>query len=135
LKFNTLSFLVNNQIIPNPQTDFGKVPNSYLILKTKFLAGEQKILKEQAKVQEKQLREEEIQEQKISIIRALLNLAQQRKAGQSLNISLTLDSWVKIGVLQSYQKNILLTLGFKTVPKYNYWQLLIFSVENFTDYS
>jgi len=92
LKFNSLSFLVNNQIIPNPHTDFGKVPNPYLTLKTKFLEGEQKILTEEAKARERQLREEEIQEQKISIIRSLLTLAQKRKEGQSLNISLPLDS-------------------------------------------
>jgi len=29
----------------------------------------------------------------------------------------------------------LLTLGFKTIPRYHYFELLIFAVENFTDYS
>ena len=42
---------------------------------------------------------------------------------------------MKIGVLQEYQKNILLTLGLKTIPRYHYFELLIFTVENFTDYS
>lgn len=92
LKFNSLSFLVNQQIIPNPHTDFGKAPNPYLILKTKFLEGEQKELCEEAKIREKALREEEIQEQKLSIIRSLLTLAQKREENQSLNISLSLDN-------------------------------------------
>ena len=133
LKFTSLSFLVNQQIIPNPHTDFGQVPHPYLTLKTKFLEGEQKTLQEQAKERELTFRKEEIQEQKISIIRSLLTLAQKRQEGQSLNINFPLDGWVKIGVLQAYQKNILLTCGFKTVPHYNYWQLLVFAVENFTE--
>jgi len=92
LKFNSLSFLVNQQIIPSPHTDFGKAPNPYLSLKTKFLEGEQKELREEAKIREKALREEEIQEQKLSIIRSLLTLAQKREENQSLNISLSLDN-------------------------------------------
>jgi len=92
LKFTSLSFLVNQQIIPNPHTDFGQAPHPYLTLKTKFLEGEQKTLQEKAKEEEKVLREEEIQEQKLSIIRSLLTLAQKRQEGQSLNINLPLDS-------------------------------------------
>ena len=91
LKFNNLSFLVNQQIIPNPQTDFGKAPNPYLTLKTKFLEGEQKTLREEAKVKEKQTKEEEIQEQKFSIVRALLTLFSDGK-DKDLNISLSLDN-------------------------------------------
>jgi len=51
LKFTSLSFLVNHQIIPNPHTDFGQAPHPYLSLKTKFLEGEQKTLSEKAKEQ------------------------------------------------------------------------------------
>ena len=91
LKFNSLSFLVNHQIIPNPHTDFGKVPNPYLTLKTKFLEGEQKTLREEAKVKEKQTKEEEIQEQKLSIIRSLLALFSGVK-DKDLNISLSLGN-------------------------------------------
>jgi len=81
LKFTSLSFLVNQQIIPNPHTDFGKAPNPYLTLKTNFLEGEQKVFKEQAKVNEKTLRKEEIQEQKLSIISSLLKLENESQLG------------------------------------------------------
>jgi len=92
LKSSSLSFLVNEEILPNPNLDFGETKSPYPPLKIKFMEGEQKILREQAKVQERKLREEEIQEQKLSIIHSLLNLVQKRKEGQSLNISLPLDS-------------------------------------------
>jgi len=92
LKSSSLSFLVNEEIVPNPNLDFGETKSPYLPLKVKFLEGEQKILREQAKVRERVLREEEIQEQKFSIIRSLLTLAQKREEGQSLNINLPLDS-------------------------------------------
>jgi len=91
LKFNSLSFLVNNQIIPNPHTDFGQAPNPYLTLKNKFLDGEQKELREEAKVREKQIQEEEIQEQKMSIVHDLLKLLSDDE-GEDLNISLSLDN-------------------------------------------
>ena len=91
LKFNSLSFLVNQQIIPNPHTDFGQAPNPYLTLKTKFLDGEQKELREETKIREKFLREEEIQEQKISIVRSLLKLLADDE-DEDLNISLSLDN-------------------------------------------
>jgi len=80
---------VNQQIIPNPHTDFGQAPNSYLALKTNFLAGEQKILREESKATERQLREEEIQAQKRSIINSLLGLLKDDEK-EDLNISLTL---------------------------------------------
>jgi hypothetical protein len=92
LKSSSLSFLVNEEILPNPNLDFGETKSPYLPLKIKFLEGEQKTLREQVKLKEKQIREEEIKEQKFSIIRSLLTLAQKRKEGQSLNISLPLDS-------------------------------------------
>src|SRR5207249_9768297 len=39
LKSSALSFLVNEEILPNPNTDFGEVKSPYLFLKTKFLEG------------------------------------------------------------------------------------------------
>jgi hypothetical protein len=47
----------------------------------------------------------------------------------NLNINLTLDDWVRIKVFQEWQKDILLTLGFKTVPQYNFFELLIFTIK------
>lgn len=72
LKPSHLSFLVNEEIIPNPNLDFGEVKSSYLPLKTKFLAGEQKTLRKEREAQEKQLRAEEILANKQSIITSLL---------------------------------------------------------------
>lgn len=52
------------------------------------------------------------------------------KEDQSLNLNLTLDNWVKLKVFKEWQKDILLTLGFKTIPKYNFFELLIFAIKN-----
>ena len=38
-----------------------------------------------------------------------------------------------MGALNTDQANILLTLGFKTIPKYNFFELLIFAIKNFEE--
>jgi hypothetical protein len=81
-------FLVNEEIIPDPNTAFGTAKSNYLPLKEKFLKGEQKILQKIKATKEKQLNEEEIRQNKLSILHSLLTFANSEK---SLNINLTLD--------------------------------------------
>jgi len=76
LKPTTQTFLVQEEIIPDPHHSFGAPKSSYLPLKTKFLKGEQKTLRKIREIEEKKLSEEKIQEDKLSILRSLMNYAE-----------------------------------------------------------
>jgi hypothetical protein len=52
---STISFLVQEEIIPNPHTDFGARKSDYLPLKIKFLEGEQRTLRKIKEQEEKKL--------------------------------------------------------------------------------
>ncbi|KLL05415.1 MAG: hypothetical protein MRERV_1c103 [Mycoplasmataceae bacterium RV_VA103A] len=129
LKPISQNFLVNNEIIPNPNLDFGEVKSPYLPLKIKFLQGEQKKLRKEREAQEKQLRAEEILANKQSIITSLLEWYGNQDETQ---FNLNLEDYVKVGALKGWQRDILLTCGLKTIPRYHFWEILIFAVENFT---
>jgi hypothetical protein len=131
LKPTTQTFLVQEEIIPDPHLAFGTPKSFYLPLKEKFLKGEQKTLRKIKEIEDKKLSEEKLQENKLSILESLMEFANEREENRSLNLNFTLDNWVKMGVFREWQKDILLTLGFKTVPKYNYFELLIFAIKNF----
>jgi hypothetical protein len=92
LKPNTTTFLVNEEIIPDPNTSFGTAKSSYLPLKEKFLKGEQKTLRKIKEAEEKKLSEEEIKQNKLSTLDNLLTFANNREENQSLNINFTLDN-------------------------------------------
>src|SRR5437762_11728470 len=62
LKPNVQTFLVQEEIIPDPHTAFGTTKSSYLPLKEKFLKGEQKILRIKEAERQKQLNTEEIKQ-------------------------------------------------------------------------
>ncbi|CAG8455354.1 12946_t:CDS:2 [Ambispora gerdemannii] len=64
LKPTTLNFLTNEEILPNPNLDFGETKSSYLPLKTKFLEGEQKVLEQKQRQEEKKLNQQEITDKK-----------------------------------------------------------------------
>ncbi|CAJ0836763.1 8501_t:CDS:10 [Entrophospora sp. SA101] len=68
LKATNLSFLVQEEIIPDPNTQFGETKSPYLPLKLKFLQGEQKALEQEAKARQKETDQEEIAENKRSIL-------------------------------------------------------------------
>src|SRR4051794_20536666 len=55
LKPASSTFLVNEEIIPDPNTDFGTPKSSYLPLKIKFLQGEQQSLLTEKAIREKTL--------------------------------------------------------------------------------
>ncbi|CAG8593312.1 7108_t:CDS:2 [Paraglomus brasilianum] len=74
-KEGVLRLLVNTLNLSEAQR------NSLENMGTKFLAGEQKSLLEKAKEQEKTLREEEVQEQKLSIIRSDEDLRKEFQSG------------------------------------------------------
>ncbi|WNE40635.1 MAG: Major outer membrane lipoprotein Lpp [Mycoplasmataceae bacterium] len=127
LKSTSLKFLLSEEIIPNPNTDFGKATNPYLPLKNKFLLGEQKTLKLIEKEKQKQLKSEEIKERKLSIITSLLEFAEDNQP--LANFNYTLEEWVVNETLKSYQTDIFSTFGLKTLPKYYFFELLKFAVE------
>src|SRR6185369_17548293 len=79
LKPTTLSFLVNEEILPNPNLDFGEAKSPYLPLKIKLLEGEQKTLQKQQELQTKQIRQEEVEKNKQSIILSLVEFAEETK--------------------------------------------------------
>ncbi|MCE8163785.1 MAG: hypothetical protein I3274_06275 [Candidatus Moeniiplasma glomeromycotorum] len=79
-KYTTLIFLVQEEIIPELQTSFGVVKNNYLPLKEKFLKGEWIILRKMKEAEEKEIREQEIQENKLSILGSLLTFANKNKS-------------------------------------------------------
>ena len=54
LKPTSLSFFTGEEIIPNPNLDFGEQTSSYLPLKLKFLFGEQKVLRIEAQKTKKE---------------------------------------------------------------------------------
>ncbi|CAH1760040.1 1608_t:CDS:10 [Entrophospora sp. SA101] len=72
LKATNLSFLVQEEIIPDPNTQFGETKSPYLPLKLKFLQGEQKALEQEAKARQKETDQEEIAENKRSILKRLM---------------------------------------------------------------
>ncbi|CAI2185135.1 13962_t:CDS:2 [Funneliformis geosporum] len=76
LKPANQTFLVQEEIIPDPHTSFGKSKSSYLPLKEKFLQGEQRIIRAKEEVQAKKLNEEQIKDNKLSILRNLMEFAQ-----------------------------------------------------------
>jgi hypothetical protein len=100
LKPSTSTFLVQEEIIPDQYTSFGTPKSSYLPLKEKFLKGEQKTLRKVKEIQEKKLNEEQIKQNKLSILESLMEFANDREENQSLNLNFTLDNWVKIGVFR-----------------------------------
>jgi hypothetical protein len=71
LKPTSLSFFINEEILPNPNLDFGETTSPYLPLKLKFLLSEQKVLQKEAELAKKEQREEEIEEKKAAIFEAL----------------------------------------------------------------
>jgi outer membrane murein-binding lipoprotein Lpp len=129
LKPTTQTFLVQEEIIPDPHLAFGTPKSSYLPLKEKFLKGEQKALRKLREIEDKKLSEEKFQENKLSIVIRLTN----KWRNCSYKSNLSLSEWVKREYLTAWQADILLTCGFKTVPKYNFFELLIFAVEKFTN--
>ena len=54
LKPQPLAFFIGEEILPNPNLDFGETKSPYLPLKVKFLAGEQKVLLKQQEELKKQ---------------------------------------------------------------------------------
>jgi DNA repair exonuclease SbcCD ATPase subunit len=130
LKPDTSVFLVNEEIIPDPHLAFGTPKSSYLPLKEKFLKGEQKTLRKVKEQEEKKVSEEKLKKDKLSILNSLMSI----KDGNDLyKHNYTLSEWVNQGILTNWQADILLTCGFKTVPKYNFFDLFIFSIEKFTN--
>ena len=120
--------MVNEDILPNPNLDFGLVTSPYLPLKLNFLLGEQKMLKKQLELVKKNQRGEEIKEKKLSIIEELIvNFPEKQTDLHKLNYSL--EKWVEVGAIKDWQADILLTLGLKTIPQYNYFELTCFAVE------
>src|SRR3954468_21872671 len=71
LKPASSTFLVQEEIIPDPHTGFGAVKSSYLPLKEKFLTGEQKILRAKLEQKQKKVSEEQIRNKKTSIVNSL----------------------------------------------------------------
>lgn len=139
LQPNVQTFLTQEEIIPEPHTAFGTPKSSYLPLKAKFLKGEQKTLRKIKEQEEKKLSEEQIKENKLSILESLMSFAEKQLTHEffephgNLDYNLTLDQWVNQGILTNWQTDILLTCGFKTVPKYHFFELLIFCVEKFAN--
>jgi hypothetical protein len=144
LKPTTQTFLVQEEIIPDPHLAFGTPKSSYLPLKEKFLKGEQKTLRKLKELEDQKLSEEKLKEAKLSIISNLMSFAEERFANTSLefgsifreklkDFNYSLTDWVEKGILTNWQTDILLTCGFKTVPKYNFFELLIFAVEKFAN--
>ncbi|CAI2178382.1 2464_t:CDS:10 [Funneliformis geosporum] len=79
LKPANQTFLVQEEIIPDPHTQFGKSKSSYLPLKEKFLQGEQRIIRAKAETRQKKLAEKKIKENKLSILRSLWKVANRER--------------------------------------------------------
>jgi hypothetical protein len=88
-KSSTINFLVQEEIIPDPHTQFGKAKSSYLPLKEKFLAGEQRIIRAKLEAEQEEFSGEQIKQKKLSILHSLMEFAQEQEG--NLNINLTLD--------------------------------------------
>jgi len=81
---------VQEEILPDTNTQFGEVKSPYLPLKLKFLSGEKKVLDEQAKEEQKQTNQEELTERKLSIVHSLMEFADNTE--DNLNLNYTLDN-------------------------------------------
>jgi hypothetical protein len=107
LKHNHLTFFTNEEILPNPNLDFGKVKNPYLSLKIKFLQGEQKILRVKLKEQKQQEKAAEIKEKKYSVLTSLVEFGEETLADDNENklslsyLTCSLDQWTQLDILKN----------------------------------
>ena len=140
LKPTALLFFAQEEILPHPNFDFGAQTSPYLPLKIKYLAGEQKIFAHQANWAKKEQNKQAIAEEKLSIIASLVQFLQTIEDERSYpqldwkkfadnEASVSLADWVQFGVLTHGQANILLILGLKTIPKYDFFELLPLACE------
>ncbi|WNE40954.1 MAG: hypothetical protein mread185_000411 [Mycoplasmataceae bacterium] len=113
----------------------------------KFLLGEQKVLQIAEKQRLKEQKDEETKAKKLSILTPLLEFPEgtykdfpeeqneelEEKFGKKFKKRgghfFTLQEWVEMKVLKNWQRDILLTLGLKTIPQYHLFELLKFAVE------
>jgi hypothetical protein len=83
-------------------------------------------------IEEKRISAEKLKEDKLSILNSLMNWGKWTMEDDYLyDFNYSLNDWVKEEVITEWQRDILLVLGFKTIPKYNFFELLIFCVEKF----
>jgi hypothetical protein len=94
LKPSNLSFLVNEEVLPDINTAFGATKPPYLTLKLKYLQGEKKTLEQQEKEAQKQSSQEQLAQDKQSIINSLMEFSEQEiqvfTEIRTLNLNLTL---------------------------------------------
>ncbi|CAI2193049.1 1210_t:CDS:2, partial [Funneliformis geosporum] len=105
LKYDTLSFFTQQQIIPDPNLEFGKPKDPYKLLKQQVIEKEQKKLfkEQQAKEKAEALRRSQIVRE--SLLPSLIKFAQDNFA----------------------EDNLLFTQGFKATKNYDYFEILAFA--------
>jgi len=128
-------FLTQREIIP---LESRKITDPYKELKKRVLGKKYKEISWEIKEKEKEEAAKKTQEIKNSLLPSLLFFAQMNGedlAYQEYRLSKETfrerEDWVSIGAIDSQQRDLLFLLGFKSMPKYYFFDLLFFVVENF----
>jgi hypothetical protein len=90
LATNSLNFLVNEEVLPNPYDNSDKTTTPYLALKTKFLTNQQKQYQKELLEQEKILSQQRIKELYQSLLPTLLEFGK-HNLGQLAKLNLRLN--------------------------------------------
>lgn len=127
-------FLTQREIIP---LEHQKTSDPYKELKKRVLRNKYKEVSWEIKQQEKEKAIEKSQELRNSLLPSLLFFAQMNKedlAYQEYYLDKKTfgekEDWVSIGAINSRQRDLLYLSGFKLMPQYYFFDLLIFAVEN-----
>jgi len=147
LKYDSLSFLVQQQIIPDLHTQFGEPKDPYKFLKQQVIAQEQKKLFKQEQEEERAKSQQRIQESRESLLPTLLDFGQNNPEGvielelpiyrerityyEEKGITRGIETqeltWVALGAINQAHSTLLLMNGFKSARKYGYFELLLFA--------
>ncbi|RHZ36541.1 LPP leucine zipper domain-containing protein [endosymbiont GvMRE of Glomus versiforme] len=150
LKYESLSFFNQQQILPDLNTQFGTIKNPYQALKQQILEKEQKKLFKEQQEAEKEETRKRMQEVRKSLLPSLLEFAQnnpkeivelelpiyreriiyQDEGKITRGIESQEKNWVSLGAIDQDHSNLLSAHGFKSFKKYDFFDLLTFAWGN-----
>jgi len=131
---STLNILISENIIPNLNTDFTKSTTPYLALKSYFLKQKQHQFQKEILAKQKELSRQKAEEARQNLLPTLLEYGIQNR-GKLTYLKFRLDSeyfsdkqdWVNQGAIKAWQQPYFFLNGFYLIPKYHYFELLIFA--------
>ncbi|WP_147410651.1 hypothetical protein [endosymbiont GvMRE of Glomus versiforme] len=151
LKYESLSFFNQQQVLPDLNTQFGKPKDPYKALKKQVLEKEQKKLFKEQQEAEKEKTRQRNQQIRASLLPSLLNFAQNNpesaaklelpiyrerityhedQRGIMLGIENQEETWTSWQAIDQNHATLLAVNGFKSLKKYSFFDLLTFAWGN-----